>query len=396
MKNLSEKITSLPVTAALTVDLRARALAAEGRNIINFSVGEPDFPTPDFVCTAGCEAIRNGHTRYTNASGSPQLKKKIAEYYKKRYGLDYETGNIAVTAGGKFAVYAAVTALVNPGDEVILPAPYWTSYYHIITLAGAVPVICNPGPENGFKLTADLLREKISPKTKAVILNNPNNPSGVVYSRSELEKFAEVFREADLYVIADEIYDHLVYGGADFACAASLDEDMKKRTLVINGVSKSYAMTGWRIGYILAEERIIKVISALLSHTTGNPNSIAQEAAITALENGDEAASEMCRAYEKRGKKLADALAGFDGLEFAVPEGAFYIMPCLKGRLLEKFTDGAGFALALLEKAGVAVVPCSDYGVERGFRISYSVSDSELEEGISRITNFLSEIYKND
>ena len=388
MKELSERICAIPLSAALKVDLKAKELRAQGKNIINFCVGEPPEAVPDFVCAASEKAAREGQMKYTNASGITELKQAVAGMYKRRFGIDYGVSQIVITTGAKYAVYAAVCALVDPGDEVILPAPYWTSYYQIIRLAGAVPIVADTKKENGYKMTPVGFRAAAGPRTKAVILNNPNNPSGAFYSAAELEALAVEFRKADVYVIADEIYDRLVYSALPFTAAAALGEDMKSRTVSVNGVSKAWAMTGARIGWLCADERIAAAASALISHSTGSPNTIAQLAAIEAINNGDEYALRLCESYKKRAEIISDGLSGIPGLYFAKPEGAFYITLCLEGSLLEKYKDGEGFALALLEEEGVAAVPCREFGNKNAVRISFSVPEAELAEGIGRIAHF--------
>jgi len=389
MKELSSKICGIPLTAALKVDLKAKELQAKGQKIINFCIGEPPEAVPDFVIEAVKKAALEGQMKYTNASGLTELKDAVAEMYNKRFGIEYSPKDVAITTGAKYAVYAAICTLVNPGDEVIIPAPYWTSYYQIVKLAGGVPVVVQTKKENGFKLTPIEFREAVSPRTKAVIVNNPNNPTGAVYSKSELEALAYEFMNADVYVVADEIYDRLIYTSAPFASMASLGNDMKARTISINGVSKAYAMTGARIGWLCANENIINAASAMLSHSTGSPNTIAQLAAIEAIKGGDEYAAKLCESYKKRAELISEGLAGVDGIFFSKPEGAFYLTLCLEGALLEKYKDGEGFAMALLEEAGLATVPCTQFGNKDAVRISFSVSEEELSEGIKRIRNFV-------
>lgn len=389
MKELSSKICGIPLTAALKVDLKAKELQAKGKNIINFCIGEPPEAVPDFVLETAKSAALDGQMKYTNASGLTELKEAVAEMYEKRFGVDYSPKNVAITSGAKYAVYTAVCTLVNPGDEVIIPAPFWTSYYQIVELAGGVPVVVQTKKENGFKLTPIEFREAVSPKTKAIIINNPNNPTGAVYSKSELEALAYEFMNADVYVVADEIYDRLIYTDTPFVAMASLGNDMKARTISINGVSKAYAMTGARIGWLCGNENIITAASAMISHSTGSPNTIAQLAAIEAIKGGDEYASRLCESYKKRAAIISEGLAGIDGIFFAKPEGAFYVTLCLEGPLLEKYKDGEGFAMALLEETGVATVPCTQFGNKNAVRISFSVSVEELKEGIERIRNFV-------
>ena len=391
MKELSEKVCGIPLSAALKLDLKAKELQAEGKSIINFSVGEPPEAVPVFVCDAAAAAIAAGKMKYTNASGLTELKQAVVDSYKKRFGIEYSVKECVITTGAKYAVYAALSALVNPGDEVIVPAPYWTSYYQIVKLAGAEPVVVYGEKENAFKLTPQNLRNAVTDKTKAVILNNPNNPSGAVYSGDELEALAFEFMNSDLYVIADEIYDRLVYTDEVFVSAASISDDMKRRTVTINGVSKAYAMTGMRIGWMLANEKICAAAASMLSHSTGSPNTIAQLAALEAVNKGDEYADELCGIYKKKSQIISEGLACLKDIFFVKPQGAFYVMLCLEGKLLEKYKDGEAFAMALLEKAGVASVPCGQFGNKNAVRISFSVPEEELKEGIKRIVRFVNE-----
>ena len=387
MKEISMRASSLPLTAALKVDVQAKKLMSEGRSIINFSVGEPDFPTPQTVCASAHEAIDKGVTKYTHASGTVELKQAVADKYREKYGLDYSLKEIAITTGGKYAVYAAICAIADPGDEIILPAPYWTSYYHIIKLAGAVPVVIETSFDTGFKVTPEMIKAKATQKTKAVIINNPNNPSGAFYREDELIALGKVISELDLYVISDEIYDSFVFTDDKFVSLPSLSEDMRARTVLISGVSKAYAMTGWRIGFAMGNAKIISAISAILSHTTGSPNAISQAAAVTALETVDPAP--MCAEFKKRSELLTRGLSGLEGLRFPIPEGAFYLILCPDGKLKEKYPTGTGFSMALLENAGVATVPCEDFGLKCAVRISYSIATVDVIEGIRRIREFI-------
>lgn len=391
MKELASIVSALPVSTALTVDLRLKALKKLGMDVISFCVGEPDFPTPATVCEAGIRAIERGDTKYTNASGAPALKAAVAAAMLRDYGLSYTSGEIAVTTGAKYAVYAAVRAMVDPGDEVILPAPYWTSYYHIVRLAQGEPKVIRCGVENGWKLTPDQLEKAVTPRTKALILNNPNNPTGAVYTREELMSLAAVCRTYDLYVISDEIYSRLLYTPEPFCAAASLDADMHNRTVTVNGVSKAYAMTGWRIGFAASGNAdVMRAVSALLSHTTGSPNTIAQAAAENALLGDQDACGRMREAFLRRRDVMTQALTGISGVRFTVPQGAFYVLLDIRALLEDgEYADEADFALRLLEAEGVATVPCADFGAPGHIRLCYALDETRILEGVQRLKRFV-------
>ena len=388
MKKLSDRATRLPVSAALRVDLKTKELAAQGRDIISFCVGEPDGTSPREATESGISAIRENDTRYTNAPGTTELRQAVALRMTRHTGMEYEWRDIAVTTGGKYAVYAAVCALCDPGEEAVLPAPYWTSYYHILRLAGVTPRVVRTKLENGWEMTPEELEESITPQTKLVILNNPNNPSGAVYTKKELIALARVIRSHDLYVIADEIYDAYVYADEPFCPLASLDDDMRLRTVTVNGVSKAYAMTGWRIGWAACDRAIAGRIGAILSHTTGCPSAVSQRAALAALEKEPEGLSDL---YRARRDALEEELRHVEGLAFTHADGAFYLMPVLTGELAKRFSSAEAFAMELLESAGVAVVPCEDYGVEMAFRMSYTMDIDQIREGARRLARFAAE-----
>lgn len=390
MKPLSKTVSALPVSAALAVDLRAKAHAAAGMDIISFCVGEPDFDAPDAARRAGLSAIETGRMKYTNASGTPVLREAVSAALRRDCGVSYAPSELVVTTGAKYAVYAAVLAVTNPGDEVILPAPYWTSYYHILRLAGAVPVPVPCQRENGWKLTPAQLTNAVTERTKALLLNNPNNPTGAVYTRAELRALAEVCRRFDLYVLSDEIYGRLTYGSEPFCAAAALDADMQSRTVTIGGVSKTYAMTGWRIGYAAANGEIARAMAALLSHTTGSPNAGAQAAAAAALLGQQSGVERMRQTFLRRRDALLAALAGVPGPLYSVPQGAFYLLLELRALLASGvWADEADFALRLLDAEGVATVPCADYGAPGCIRLSYTLEEARMLEGVERMKRFI-------
>ena len=383
MKALSNIAAALPVSAALAVDLAAKSLAAIGRDVVSFCVGEPDFDAPEPAKRAGIACIESNGMRYTNASGTPELRAAVAAALARDCGLAYEPDAIAVTTGAKYAVYAAALALVNPGDEVILPAPYWTSYEHIVRLTGGVPVVVPCAMDAGWKLTPTQLDRAVTKRTKALIFNNPNNPSGAVYTRIELSALAEICRKHDLYVIADEIYRSLVYTGEPFCAAASVNADMFARTVTVGGVSKAYAMTGWRIGFAAGPRAVLRAVSAILSHTTGSPNAAAQAAACEALAGPQAETARMRETFLQRRNALLLALSSVPGVRYTVPDGAFYVLLDISGLLKGgRWADASAFALGLLHAEGVATVPCADYGAPDCVRLSYTLPEHRMLEGV--------------
>ena len=391
MKELSRVLTKIPVSAPTMIDMLVKERRAKGEEILSFCVGEPDFATPQEVSAAGIAAIENGCTKYTNPSGTAELRAAAAEAMEREYGLCYAPEQVVITTGGKYAVYAAVMATVNPGDEVILPAPYWPSFRPILELAGAEIVEIPCQVDNGFKLTAAELAAAVTDKTKLLILNNPNNPSGMVYSREELEPIAEVCRKADIYILSDETYGHLIYDGRVFTPMASVSDDAYARTITISGVSKTYSMTGWRIGFAAANPKIIKRMSVFLNHTTGSPCSISQEAALCALRSGGEDTEKMRAAYEERRNVLCEALKEIPLVGYYVPEGAFYVFVDVSEAIarMPGINDDLDFALWLLEEEYTAVVPCTDYGAPGFIRLSYTLDSTDAVDGAKRIARFI-------
>jgi len=396
MKELSKIALAIHPSATMAIDSMFKQMKADGIDVIGFGAGEPDFATPDHIKAAGCAAIENNETRYTPASGTIELRKAICARLKEDCGLDYDFKQIAVSNGAKPCVYVALRALVNPGDEVILPAPYWVSYSELISMVGGVPVIVDTKEKDGFKLTAEELAAAITPNTKAMILNNPSNPTGIMYSRKELEELARVCVEKDIYVISDEIYYDLVYDNQEFVSFASLGEDVKERTLLINGVSKSYAMTGWRIGYVAANAEITKVIANYLSHCTGSPSSISQKAAVEALvsPHSRETIHNMRLAFERRRNYMVERMNSIEGVSCIKPEGAFYVMMNIE-KLLGKELHGTvirnadDFGTLFLKYGKVAVVPGTSFGAPTFLRWSYATSIENIREGLNRLERFL-------
>lgn len=394
MKSLSSIAMNIQPSATLAVDSRAKELKQSGLDVLNFGIGEPDFDTPDYIKQAGIRAIEAGQTKYTPAAGIIPLRKAVAARLKEDYGLEYEHTQIVVASGAKHAVYVALQVLVNPGDEIILPVPYWVSYFEMIRMAGGVPVELVAPEAQDFKITAAQLEQAITDKTKAIILNSPANPTGMVYTREELTAIAEVCKKYDIYVISDEIYDCLVYDGVEFTSFASVSEDAKARTIVINGASKTYSMTGWRIGYAAANPQIAKLMSSFLSHSTGAPGTMCQHAAVEAFSGSREAVESMREAFDQRRKYLVERINSIEGVSCLTPEGAFYVMVNLEkllgktvgGRVIENDSD---FAAAFLEKGLVAVTPCVAFGMPNFVRWSYAASMEAIAEGCDRLEKFL-------
>ncbi len=396
MKALSALASSVQASTTLTIDSLAKQMKADGVDVIGFGAGEPDFNTPDHIKTAAQLAIQNNITRYTPASGTATLKKAICDRILADCNVEYKSSQVVVSSGAKHCVYVALQALVNPGDEVILPAPYWVSYLELIKMAQAQPVVITTEETAQFKLTPDQLRAAITPKTKAIILNNPSNPTGMVYSREELTALAQVCVEEDIYIIADEIYYCLVYDNVKFTSVAALGEEVKARTLLINGVSKAYAMTGWRIGYILADEKIAKVMSNFLSHSTGSPCAISQAASEVALSGPQEMVETMRKAFERRRNYIVERMNTIKDVSCICPEGAFYVMMNIEkliGKTIygEKISSSDDFSAAFLKHGLVATVPCSGFGAPNFVRWSYATSIDNIRKGLDRLESFLQE-----
>jgi aspartate aminotransferase len=382
-------------SATLAVDAKARALVAEGKNVIGLSAGQPDFDTPDNIKEAAIRAIREGKTKYTDVDGTPELKDAVAAKFKRENGLDYKRSQIHVAPGGKAVLFNALVATLSAGDEVIVPAPYWVSYPDMVLLAGGEPVIVI-GPEaNGFKLAPEALEAAITPRTRWVILNSPSNPTGAAYTAAELRALADVFlRHPHVWIMADDMYEHLLYDGLEFATIAQVEPKLYDRTLTVNGVSKAYAMTGWRIGFAGGPEALITLMRKLESQSTSNPCSIAQAAAVEALNGTQEFLAPRSAAFEKRRDLVVSMLNQATGITCAKPEGAFYVYPSCagligktapSGKVLETDQD---FVTELLETEGVAVVQGSAFGLAPYFRISYATSEKILEDACGRIQRF--------
>jgi aspartate aminotransferase len=386
-------------SSTMAVAAKARALAREGRNIIALAAGEPDFDTPDNVKDAAIRAIREGRTKYTDVDGMPELKEAIVAKFARENHLSYKPSQVNVSPGGKPVIYNAMVATLGPGDEVVIPAPYWVSYPDMVLLAGGEPVFVPTTAEGGFLLQPEDLERAITPRTKWLILNSPSNPSGAAYSREALKALAEVLlRHPQVWVLTDDMYEHLLYDGMEFATIAEVEPALYGRTLTMNGVSKAYAMTGWRIGYAAGPEPLIKAMAKVMSQSTSNPCSISQYAAVEALTGPQDFIAERAAAFETRRDAVVSMLNQARGLSCPKPEGAFYVYPSCERLIGKRAPSGKvigsdlDFAGELLEAEGVAVVHGEAFGLSPFFRISYATSMGELEDACQRIQRFCNSV----
>lgn len=394
LKPISKIAAGVQASTTLVIDSLFKQMKADGKDVVGFGAGEPDFPTPEHIKQAGIDAIETNQTKYTPAAGLMELRKAACYRLHEDCGLAYEPNQIVVASGAKHSIYIALQTLCDPGDEVVIAAPYWVSYSEMVRQAGAVPVIVTADEAQCFKITAAQLDAAITDKTKAFMLNSPCNPTGMVYTREELAAIAEVCCRRNIYVIADEIYCNLVYDDIEFVSFASLGEDVKERTIIVNGVSKSYAMTGWRIGYSASNAQLAKVMANYLSHSTSAPSTISQCAAITALAGPQEDMEVMRRAFEQRRDHLVERMNRVEGVSCIKPQGAFYVMMNMKsflgktmyGRTVESAED---FAQLFLEKGLVATVPCTAFAAPGFVRWSYATSMQEIDKGIDRLEEFI-------
>lgn len=397
MKELSRIYSAVAPSATLAVDAKFKQMKADGIPVVGFGAGEPDFDTPAHIKQAGIRAIENGETKYTPAAGTVAVRKAVAERIKADFGVDYDYTSIIISSGAKACLFEVFSALLNPGDEVILPAPYWVSYAEQIRMCGGEPVVVFAPESQRFKITAAQLEAAITDRTKALVLNNPSNPTGMVYSKAELKALADVCVRHDLYIVSDEIYYRLIYGDAEFTCVASLGEEIKEHTILINGVSKSYAMTGWRCGYAACgDKRLAKVISNSVSHMLGSIGTMNQAAMAEALLGPQDTVEEMRKVFEARRDYMVDRINSIDGVSCLKPEGAFYIMMNIEkliGRTLGGYAINSSddFAMAFLEKGLVAVVSCDSFGVSHFVRWTYATSMENIREGLDRLEKFLQE-----
>ena len=395
MAFLADALGRIKPSATIAVTNKARELKAAGRDVIGLGAGEPDFDTPDNIKDAAIKAIQDGKTKYTAVDGIPELKAAIVDKFQRENGLSYEPSEISVGTGGKQVLYNALVATLNPGDEVIIPAPYWVSYPDMVLLAGGEPVAVEAGMETGFKLSPDVLDAAITPKTKWLIFNSPSNPTGAAYTRDEIKALTDVLvKHPHVWVMTDDMYEHLVYDDFTFATVAEVEPALKDRTLTVNGVSKAYSMTGWRIGYAGGPAHLIKAMAKVQSQSTSNPSSISQWAAVEALNGTQEFIAPNNALFKGRRDLVVSMLNQADGISCPTPEGAFYVYPSCAGTMGKTAPSGTvlktdeDFVTELLEAEGVAVVQGSAFGLGPNFRISYATSTEALEEACTRIQRF--------
>jgi aspartate aminotransferase len=396
---ISKLAASIQPSATLAAAAKARQLKAEGIHVFDFSLGEPDFPTPEHICRAAFKAMQDGHTHYTPASGIPELRAAIARLYQKLYGLRCTADQVIVSNGAKHSLYNALAATCGPGDEVIIPSPYWVSYSDLVGMTGASYVLVQTSHESGFKMSPAQLRAALTPRTRLLMLNSPSNPTGTVYSSQELEALADAVLEAGITVLSDEIYERLVYGDVKATCFATLRPGLAEQTITISGVSKSYAMTGWRMGWALGPSHVIKAMGNVQSQQTSNPSSISQYAALAALEGDQDCVEKMRREFETRRELVCRRLNAMPGIVCPVPGGAFYAffnVAAYFGRSLggKKVTDSVSFCNAALEAAHVNLVPGSAFGAEGYCRLSFAASREQLNGGLDHLEQLLKESKK--
>jgi aspartate aminotransferase len=381
---LATRVKELTPSLTLAIDSKAKALKAEGVDVCGFGAGEPDMDTPEHIKAAAIEAIQSGFTKYTPSSGMPELRQAISEKFLADNGLEYKPSQIIVSNGAKQSCFNAIAAVCNPGDEVIIPAPFWLSYPEMVRLAGAEPVIVQTTEENAWKITAEQFEDAMTPRTKMIIINSPGNPTGSIYSREELRAIAEVAAEEDIYILSDEIYEKLTYEGAEHVSIASLTPEAYDLTITVNGFSKAYAMTGWRLGYLGAPEQIARAIDSMQSHSTSNPCSFAQKGALAALKGDQQCVADMREEFDIRRQYMFDRLSSIPGVTAVKPLGAFYVLANISGLGLKS----QNFADRLLSKANVAVVPGIAFGDDRTVRLSYATSLDVIKTGLDRIEEF--------
>ncbi|EMI09633.1 pyridoxal phosphate-dependent aminotransferase [Anoxybacillus gonensis] len=389
---LAKRVAALTPSSTLAITAKAKELKAAGHDVIGLGAGEPDFNTPQHIMEAAVKAMYDGHTKYTPSGGLATLKQEIIKKFQQDQQLDYKPSEIIVCVGAKHALYTLFQVILDEGDEVIIPTPYWVSYPEQVKLAGGVPVYVEGLEENEFKITPEQLKQAITNRTKAVIINSPSNPTGVIYTKEELQALGEVCVAHDILIVSDEIYEKLVYGGHEHVSIAQLSPELKKQTIIINGVSKSHSMTGWRIGYAVGDADIIRAMTDLASHSTSNPTSIAQYAAIAAYSGPQEPVEHMRQAFEQRLNIIYDRLIQIPGFSCVKPQGAFYLFPNAKeAATMTGYENVDAFVEALLDEAKVALVPGSGFGAPNNVRLSYATSLDLLHKALDRIETFISE-----
>ncbi|MFP4472283.1 MAG: pyridoxal phosphate-dependent aminotransferase [Candidatus Omnitrophota bacterium] len=381
---LNRRIQEILPSSTLAITARAKELKAEGRDVVNFAGGEPDFDTPEAIKQAAVQAIQNGQTKYTPSIGTLEIRKEISRKFQDDNGLSYAPDQIAVNCGAKHSVFAAVQVLADEGDEVIIPSPYWVSYPEMVKFSGAVPKVIPTGASSHFKITPQQLEEAVTDRTKVLILNSPSNPTGMVYTRDELAAIAEVCVKHDIFVISDEIYEKLIYDGLEFVSFASLGQEAYDRTITVNGVSKAYAMTGWRIGYMAGPKEVMTYVKRLQDHSTSNPCSISQAAALAALRSPADDLQAMAAEFNARRDLLMSLIDEVDDLSYIRPQGAFYLF-CDVSKLGDSFKT----AQAILNDVNVAMIPGEGFGAPGYVRISFATSQERIREGIRRIAGWI-------
>ncbi|PLS03590.1 pyridoxal phosphate-dependent aminotransferase [Neobacillus cucumis] len=387
---LANRVMALTPSTTLAITAKAKELKEKGEDVIGLGAGEPDFNTPQHILDAAVKSMNEGHTKYTPSAGLPALKKAIINKFQTDQGLTYKPNEVIVGNGAKHVLYTLFQVILNDGDEVIIPTPYWVSYPEQVKLAGGVPVYVEGLEQNNFKITPQQLKEVITDKTKAVIINSPSNPTGVLYTEQELLELGKICLEKDILIVSDEIYEKLVYSGAKHVSIAELSPELKEQTIVINGVSKSHSMTGWRIGYAAGNKQIVEAMTNLASHSTSNPTTTAQYAAIAAYNGSQEPVEEMRQAFEKRLEIIYDKLVAIPGFTCVKPQGAFYLYPNVKRAAeMTGFNNVDDFVEALLVEAKVAVIPGSGFGTPDNIRLSYATSLEQLERAVERMGEFV-------
>ncbi|WP_079476564.1 pyridoxal phosphate-dependent aminotransferase [Marinococcus halophilus] len=385
---LSQRVKEITPSSTLAITAKANELKAAGQDVIGLGAGEPDFNTPQYVIDAAVRSMQEGKTKYTPSGGLPELKDAVIQKFKQDQGLEYSRDEIIVGTGAKHILFTLFQTILDPEDEVIIPTPYWVSYPEQVKLAGGRPVFVDGKEENQFKILPEQLREAVTSKTKAVIINSPSNPTGTMYSREELEALGEAAKAEDLLIVSDEIYEKLIYGDKQHTSIAELSPELKEQTIVVNGVSKSHSMTGWRIGYAAGNRAIVKAMTSLASHSTSNPTTNAQYGAIAAYTQDDGAVETMRQAFSERLNTIYDKLVSIPGITCVKPEGAFYLFPNVE-KAASSYKDVDEWVKALLEEENVAVVPGSGFGSPQNVRLSYATSLGQLEEAVARIRRFV-------
>ncbi len=393
----SKKAKNITPSITLAITTKAKELKSKGIDVVSFGVGEPDFNTPEHIIKAAIKAMEEGKTKYTETPGIPELRKAVCDKFYKDNGLQYTPDQIVVSTGAKQCLANSFLAILNPGDEVLIAAPYWVSYPELVRLADGVPVVVETSKENNYKYTIESLNSAVTDKTKAIVINSPNNPTGTVYSKEELKVIADFAKNNNLLIISDEIYEKLIYDGEKHVSIASLSEDAYNRTIVINGLSKAYAMTGWRLGYVAANKEIIKLMKSIQSHMSSNTNSIAQYAAVAALNGVDEDQKAMIIEFEKRRNYMLERIEKMEDITCIRPSGAFYVMINIQKYLNKSFygaeiKTSVEFAEKLLDEEKVAVVPGAGFGLDNYVRLSYATSMDTIKKGLDRIESFLEKL----